>query len=272
MRIFEFELFWITIAPSYYWLMYALAFIAGYMILKKQFFHSKNSIFHKKVRKNLSSKVQWNFMDWLLFYIFFWVVIGGRIWYMFLYNIPQLLSNPLSIFKVWEWWMSFHWWLLWVIIAMLIFCKLRKINFFSLSDHVATIIPIWLWLGRLWNYLNKELLWFWDYFWPLAVSTEFGSYFPSSLLELVLEWIILYFILNYIFRNKKFEWQVWSLFLILYWLFRIFVELFFRQPDAHIWYIFSWISLWTLYSVPMVVIGTGCYLYLRGRDNKADKL
>lgn len=270
MRIFEFELFWITVSPSYYWLMYALWFIAWYIILKKQFFSedSSVSIFSKKTVKNFSKQEQWDFMDSLLFHIFFWVVIWWRVWYMLLYNAWTLFSDPLSLIKVWEWWMSFHWWFIWVLITIILFARKNKLPKFQLWDNIATIMPIWLWLWRFWNYLNKELLWFGDYYWPLAVVTASWSYFPSSLLELLLEWIVLYFVLNFVHKKKKFHWQVVALFFILYWVFRIFVELFFRQPDAQIGYIFSWVSLWTLYSIPMVVVWIALYIILWKKDIK----
>lgn len=266
MTIFEFTLFGLTVAPTYYWLMYALSFIAGYWIIKTRitWIFSPNILYRlftgktakKKQKNSLAPKTKykiWDFMDSLLFYIFFWVIIWWRLWYIVFYNFSQYVSDPLSIFKVWEWWMSFHGWVIGVMLAMLIFSRKHKINYYSLADQVTAILPIGLWLGRIWNYLNKELLWFWEYFWPLAVITSSWSYFPSPLVELLLEWIVLYIILAIVITKKKFEWQVASLFLIFYWIFRIIVEVFFRTPDAHIGYILPHVSLWTLYSIPMII-------------------
>ncbi len=266
MTIFEFSLFSITIAPTYYWLMYALWFIFGYWIIKTRitWVFSPNLLYRlftgnkikSKQKNSLAPKTKLkigDFMDSLLFYIFFWVVIGWRLWYILFYNFSQYMSDPLSIFKVWEWWMSFHGGVIWVVIAMYFFSKKHKINYYSLADQVTAILPIGLWLWRIWNYLNKELLWFWEYYWPLAIKTSSGSYFPSPLIEFILEWVVLFIILNIIIRKKKFEWQIASLFLIFYWIFRIIVEAFFREPDAHIWYILNYFTLWEIYSLPMVI-------------------
>ncbi len=260
MTIFEITILWITISPSYYWLMYAIAFILWYWIIRKRIYKNKKNILKPKTNWKI-----WDFMDSLLFYIFFWVVIWWRLWYVFFYNFSSFLENPLDILKVWEWGMSFHWWAIWVIVAMIFFSKKNKINFYKLIDQVALIIPIWLWLWRLGNYINKELLWFWDYNWFLAVKTSTWSYFPSSLIQLLLEGIILFIVLNLLFKYcKKIylnPWRLASLFLILYWIFRIFVEIFFRQPDAHIWYIFNYFTLGQIYSLPMIVIWI--YLYIK---------
>ena len=279
MVIFQFTLFDVTIAPTYYWLMYALWFISWYWIIKTRItgIFSPNFLYRffswkkikSKQKNSLAPHSQYtigDFMDSLLFYIFFWVILWGRLWYVLFYNFNQYISDPLWIFKVWEWWMSFHWGLIWVVIAMWLFSKKHKINYYSLADQVTAIIPIGLWLWRIWNYLNKELLWYAEYFGPLAIKTSNWSYFPSPLVEFLLEWVVLYIILYFVMLRKKFEWQVASLFLILYWIFRIIVEIFFRTPDVHIWYIFWFLSLWTIYSIPMVV--AWIYFYNKCKNAK----
>jgi len=198
-------------------------------------------------------------LDDLLFYTFLWVIIWGRLWYVIFYKLNYYLLNPIDILKVWEWWMSFHWWLIWVIIAIYIFSKKFKLNFYNISDQVTSVLPIWLWLWRIWNYINKELLWFENYYWPFSVDWKF----PSPLLEFVLEWVILFLILNYVYKKKQFHWQIASLFLIFYWIFRLFVEIFFRTPDAHIWYLFWYLTIWELLTIPMVLYWILYYFYLK---------
>ena len=246
MTIFSINLFWLTIAPSYYWLMYALAFIIWFWIIKKRW---------KILNKSL---------DDLFMYIFLWVVLWWRLGYILFYNFGSYISEPLSILKVWEWWMSFHWWVLWVIVAMLLFAKKYKINFLKIADQVTAILPIWLWLWRIGNYLNWELLGYSWYNWFLAIYNNWIWYFPSTLLEAFLEWLVLYIILLYVYKRQKFEWQIATLFLIYYSLFRVFVEIFFRTPDLHIWYILWYFTMWEILSLPMLVV----WLVLYFRFNK----
>jgi len=249
MTIFEITLFNITIAPTYYWLMYALSFIVWYYILYKRDIISRDKL------------------DDLFLYIFLWVVLWGRFWYIVFYDLSSYISNPFDIIKVWEWWMSFHGWVIWVIIAMILFAKKYKIDFLKLSDQITLVLPIWLFFGRIWNYLNKELLGYSGYDWFLAVYVNKVWYFPSPLLEAFLEWFVLFLILNYLYIKKILKkWQIASLFLVFYAIFRIFVELFFRQPDAHIGYIFWIFTMWQLLTMPMLIVWI--ILFLKFKNDK----
>jgi phosphatidylglycerol:prolipoprotein diacylglycerol transferase len=237
MTIFSLNIFWITIAPSYYWLMYAIGFLAWFYIIKKRWF------------------LVWEKLDNLFMYIVLWVILWWRLWYVFFYNISSYIANPIDILKVWEWWMSFHWWVIWVIIAMLLFSRRYKINFFMLSDQITLVLPIWLWLGRIWNYLNQELLGYSWYNWLLSININWIWYFPSTLIEFLLEWVVLFCILNYFYYTKKqLSGQIASLFLIFYWIFRIIVEIFFRTPDIQIGYILWYFTMWEILSFPMLII------------------
>jgi len=252
MYIFQLEILWITIAPSYYGLMYVLWFVFGYLVLKK--------------RAILNNKQ----LDDILLYMFGGIVLGWRLWYMLFYNTANLIAEPLSILRVWEWGMSFHWWVIWVIIAMILFSKKYKINFYTLADEICLILPIWLFFGRIWNYINWELLWYSWYTGLFAVNWQF----PSPLLEALLEWVVLFGILWWFKslplsgtpfakgRIRQYG-QLACLFLIWYSVFRIFVELFFRQPDAHIGYILPYTSLGTLLSLPMLIVWIILYIRLQ---------
>lgn len=248
MKIFEITLFWITIAPSYYWLMYVLSFIVCYLIIKK-----------RTILWNNKSFLTQELIDDLFLYMFLWIILWWRFGYIVFYNFNYFLHNLIDIFKFWEWWMSFHWWVLWVIFAMILFSRKYKIDFYRLSDEITAVLPIWLWFWRIWNYLNKELLGFSNYFWPFSVNWRF----PSPLLEFLLEWIVLWIILNLVYKKRRFNWQVASLFLIFYWTFRIFVEMFFRLPDEHIWYIFNLFTLWEILSFPMILFWLYFYIFLK---------
>lgn len=245
MYIFKLDLFWISIAPTYYWLMYVLGFIAWYIIVKKNL--------------KLSDKK----IDSLLIYIFLWVLLGWRLGYIVFYDLRYYIANPIDIVKTWNWWMSFHGWVIWVIVAMFLFSKRYNFSFLKLADAICYSLPFWLFFGRIWNYINKELLWFSPYNWFLAIIKDGKSYFPSPLLEAFLEWIVLFLILTYFkkYRNLK-KWQLAALFLIFYAIFRIFVEMFFRTPDSQIWYIFWFLTMWEILSLPMLIIGIYYFIKL----------
>lgn len=241
MSIFTLNILWFQISPTYYGLMYGLSFLIWFLFLRKYW------------------RVDSKYLDDLLLYIFFWVIVWWRFWYIVFYDLSYYVQNLWDIIKVWNGWMSFHGWALWVIASMYLFARKYKLSFLKVADHITLVIPIGLFFWRIWNYINWELLWFAWYTGPLAIYIWEVWYFPSSLLEAFLEWLILFILLLSVYKRQRFDGQIASLFLIWYWVFRIFVELFFRQPDAHIGLLFWVVSTGTLLSIPMVLIGLFFY-------------
>jgi phosphatidylglycerol:prolipoprotein diacylglycerol transferase len=245
MTIFEINLFGLHIAPTYYGLMYGISFIILYYWLKYRKF------------------LDWQKLDDFIFYIFLWIILWWRLWYVVFYNLEYFLNNPLKIPAVWEWWMSFHGWVLWVIVALILFTKKYKLNLLETSDALLKLVPIWLFLGRIWNYINNELYWK-EYSGPLAMIINWKTYFPSPLLEAFLEWIILFILLNFFWQSKK-PWFISWAFLFFYWIFRFFIE-FIRLPDSQIWYIWWIITMWQILSIPLII--GWIYLLIRTYDKK----
>ena len=201
-----------------------------------------------------------------LYGLFFGAMCGGRIGYMFFYGSDQLISNPLSIFYIWQGGLSFHGGLLGVIISLLIFCKKRGVEFLRLLDGVALAMPIGLGLVRIGNFLNGEL-------YGKATNGEWGFIFPtdpfgllrhpSQLYESFGEGLLLFLVLLLISRLSKVRGVVSSSFLIFYGLIRFIIE-FYRQPDAHIGYIaFDSLSMGQILCLPMILIGIIMFIYSR---------
>jgi phosphatidylglycerol:prolipoprotein diacylglycerol transferase len=220
-----------------------------------------------------------NEVENLLYAGFLGVFLGGRLGYVFFYNLPVFLDDPLYLFRVWDGGMSFHGGLIGVILVMIIFAKRTKRTFFQVSDFIAPLIPFGLGAGRLGNFINGEL---WGRVDPnfhytmifpgsraedlalLPSHPEWQSLFDtygalprhaSQLYELALEGVVLFLILNLFIRKPRPAGSVSGLFLIGYGLFRIIVE-FFRQPDAQFtggWV--QYISMGQILSIPMVLAG-----------------
>lgn len=240
MYIFELDIFGLQIRPTWYGFMYALGFIISYFFMKKNW------------------KYRWNDLDSLLYFIFFWVVLWGRLWYVLLYDPLYFIKNPDQILAFWNGGMSFHWGLLGVILAILLFSKRKWYQFFDITDSLAVIIPIALWLWRIGNYINKELLWFSPYDGPFRIIKGGTWYFPSPLLEMLLEGIMLFTIMIFFLRKwaHKQLGKLSAIFLIGYGTARIVAEQF-RLPDAHIGYLFDtkYFTIGMLYTLPIIIIG-----------------
>ena len=201
-----------------------------------------------------------------LYGLFFGAMCGGRIGYMFFYGTNQLISDPLSLFYIWQGGLSFHGGLLGVILSLLLFCKRKKIEFLRLMDGVALSMPIGLGLVRIGNFLNGEL-------YGKATNGEWGFIFPtdpfgllrhpSQLYESFGEGLVLFVILLIISKFTKIKGMVSSCFLIFYGLIRFIIE-FYRQPDAHIGYVaFDSLSMGQILCLPMILIGIVMFIYSR---------
>ena len=201
-----------------------------------------------------------------LYGLFFGAMCGGRIGYMFFYGTNKLISDPLSLFYIWQGGLSFHGGLVGVILSLLLFCKRKKIEFLRLMDGVALSMPIGLGLVRIGNFLNGEL-------YGKATNGEWGFIFPtdpfgllrhpSQLYESFGEGLVLFVILLIISKFTKIKGMVSSCFLIFYGLIRFIIE-FYRQPDAHIGYVaFDSLSMGQILCLPMILIGIVMFIYSR---------
>ena len=201
-----------------------------------------------------------------LYGLFLGAMCGGRIGYMLFYQTQQLFNDPVSLFKIWQGGLSFHGGLIGVIVALIIFCKKKNIQFLRLMDGVALAMPIGLGLVRIGNFLNGEL-------YGEATNGEWGFIFPtdpfgilrhpSQLYESLGEGLVLFLMLMLISQKSRVKGIVSSSFLILYGSIRFIIE-FFRQPDSHIGYVaYDSLSMGQLLCLPMIIVGFFILLYSR---------
>ncbi len=229
---------------------YSLSYIFG--ILISWFVINKFLI---KFKNNIDKQT----IDNLITFVIFGIILGGRIGYILFYNFDFYMTNPLEIIKVWKGGMSFHGGLIGIIISVLIFSKIRVINFFDLTDLISLVSPIGILFGRIANFINGEL-------YGRITSSYLGIIFPdggpvprhpSQLYEAFFEGIILYLILNLGFfytKLKNIRGSITALFLLLYGSFRFFIE-FFREPDFQIGLIYNFITMGQILCVPMILLG-----------------
>ena len=198
------------------------------------------------------------YIDDLISYVIIGVIIGGRLGYVILYNFEYYISNPLEILMIWTGGMSFHGGVLGVIISTYLFCKKNKLSTFYFLDIISLSAPIGIFLGRIANFINSELYGTrTDFF--LAVifeKVDTVSRHPSQLYEAFFEGIILFILLNFIYKkyiNYK-PGVLSALFLIFYSIFRFIIE-FTREPDAHIGLVFMELSQGQVMSILFFVVG-----------------
>jgi len=231
---------------------YSLAYIFGIVI---GWWYGKKIISHVLKKTNLKFKL--NDFDDLISYLIISIIVGGRIGYIIFYNFEYYISNPLEIIKVWEGGMSFHGALIGIIVGTYFFSKKKGVLTFFILDIIACVAPIGIFLGRIANFINSELVGkvaniSWGVIFPLVDALPRH---PSQLYEAMLEGVILFLILNILIFKKKYKVGTSScLFLIYYGIFRIISEIF-REPDAQIGYLFSLFSMGTILSLFMILSG-----------------
>ena len=229
----------------WYGLMYLVGFVGGWYGGRAW------------ARRNPLQPIRPAHVDDIVFYCAVGAIVGGRVGYMLVYGLSELVADPLSLVKVWQGGMSFHGGLLGVILAMWLFARKIKQPFFVVTDFLAPWTAIGLGAGRLGNFINGEL-------WgkptspdaPWAVIVDGQARHPAQLYELFLEGIVLFLVLWLYTRGRLRPMMATSgLFLVIYGVSRVLVE-FVRVPDAQIGYLaLGWVTMGQVLSAPMAVAG-----------------
>ena len=242
---------------------YSLAYIVGILI---GWWLGKKIII--KRFQNSSQQFDLKEFDDLITYLIISIIIGGRFGYIVFYNLGYYISNPLDAVKIWEGGMSFHGALIGIIIGTYLFSLKRKISTFFLLDIIACVSPIGIFLGRITNFINAELVGkitnvSWGVIFP---TVDMLQRHPSQLYEAFLEGLLLFFILNAFILKKNYKTGTCSyLFLMYYGFFRIISE-FFREPDAQIGYLFNFFSMGTILSFLMILAGLILFVFIKKNE------
>jgi phosphatidylglycerol---prolipoprotein diacylglyceryl transferase len=204
------------------------------------------------------------------------VILGGRLGYVIFYKPGYYLSHPLEILTLWHGGMSFHGGMLGVIGATLFFAWKRSINLLALGDVVALMAPIGLFFGRVANFINGELFGRpTDVGWAMIFPTDPLRLprHPSQLYEAGLEGIALFAVLAWLAwgtEARRRPGTIGGAFLIGYALARIVCE-FYREPDAHLGFLYAGATMGQLLSVPMLLAGVALVVQARRRPPMPDK-
>jgi phosphatidylglycerol---prolipoprotein diacylglyceryl transferase len=245
----------ITLAIRWYALAYIGGIIGGWWLGKRLMTAAPACATPRQVD---------DFVTWITLGI----IIGGRLGYVLFYKPGYYLAHPLEALMVWQGGMSFHGGMLGVVVAVVAFCRMENIDLLSFGDRVAAVVPIGLGLGRLANFINGEL------FGRVAPDVPWAMVFPgggplprhpSQLYQAGLEGLLLFAVLMFFARQEVFRARrgfVAGLFLCGYALARIVGEVF-REPDAHLGFLFAGATMGQLLSLPMFLAGS--WLILRSR-------
>ena len=244
----------------WYGLMYLIAFLIAYLLMMRQ------------IKRNVI-----NFTEDDTLNCFFWgiigLLIGARILATTVYDPSHFyITHPWLIF--WPFrggqftglqGMSYHGGVIGGVVATIIYCRHKKLDWFQFADVLAAGIPLGYTFGRLGNFINGEL-WGrvttkpWGIIFPFAqkfpvdldwvndIAIKIGMTLPQSgyvnlprhpsqlyeaLFEGVILWLFLWFVIR---KHKKFHGAVVSFYLIGYGFVRFFIE-YLREPDRDLGFV-----------------------------------
>jgi phosphatidylglycerol:prolipoprotein diacylglycerol transferase len=229
---------------------YSLSYVAGVLI---------GWLYLKLIIARLRLNFPGHYLEDFITYAIIGIIVGGRMGHVFFYDPSKYLADPIQILKTYEGGMSFHGGLLGIIFAAFLFCRSKKLNFIFLTDLLAIVAPIGLFFGRIANFINAELYGrVTDVPWAVIFpgSDQLPRH-PSQLYEAFLEGAVIFIIMNFltlIRQSIKFERLNSGVFLLLYGSFRVIVE-FFREPDEKVGFIFDYITMGQIVSLPMILGG-----------------
>lgn len=247
------------IALRWYGLMYLFGFATAYWLGARRC-------------KRADSPFTLDQLSDLLFNGFLGVVIGGRIGYVFFYQFDQFLDNPLYLIRIWEGGMSFHGGLLGVMAAFALSAHKLKLNYFTVADFIAPLVPPGLFFGRIGNFINAEL---WgreagaNVPWAMRFHTDELHLLrhPSQLYEALLEGLLLFVIIYWFSSKARPRMAVSGVFALGYGAFRFIVE-YFREPDAHLGLQTFGLSRGQWLCVPLIAVGlTLLFIAYRRKTN-----
>jgi phosphatidylglycerol---prolipoprotein diacylglyceryl transferase len=126
----------------WYGLLFAMGFFFAYAML----YH----VFKKE-------KIEIRILDMLAVYVFLATVIGARLGHVFFYEWNNYKDHPIEILYIWEGGLASHGAGIAIIIALIIFFRVYKVNMWWLFDRAAMVIPITAAFVRFGNLMNSEI-------------------------------------------------------------------------------------------------------------------
>lgn len=153
-------------------------------------------------------------------------IAGARLMFV-LTNYPQwFITDPLSVFKVYEGGLSWHGGLLGGLICGVVYSKTKNVNWFMLADLTVPGLSVGYIIVRIGNIFNQEVLGRYTAFW-------FGRW-PAQLVGSMIGVVLLirYFYVEH--QNQPPGYQFWS-FIFYHQLLRAIFEETVRENPLYVW-------------------------------------
>lgn len=169
-----------------------------------------------------------NIVDLLLYAVPIGVV-GARLYYVIFIDWSfkgSILDNLLRFIKIWEGGLAIYGGIIFAFLGALLFTKIKKVKFGAIADVGGLGLLIGQAVGRWGNFVNRECYGYkTNVPWKMGLTNEYGTFYyhPTFLYESL--WNILGFILLHFYSKKrKYDGEVFIMYLGWYGLGRLFIE------------------------------------------------
>lgn len=150
-------------------------------------------------------------------------IICARIYYV-IFSWDSYKNNLADIFKIWEGGIAIYGAVIGAFVAGFIYCKVKKLSFYKITDIAAPCFLIGQAVGRWGNFVNVEAYGSQtDLPWRMLIVDENISVHPTFLYESL--WNVAGFvILAFLSKKKPFEGFIFYMYLLWYGLGRVWIE------------------------------------------------
>lgn len=152
-------------------------------------------------------------------------IICARLYYV-IFSFSEYKDNLWDIFKIWEGGIAIYGGVIGAVLAVYIYCKVKKLNVSKVFDVCIIGVVIGQIIGRWGNFVNGEAYGVQtDILWRMGIIENGKEIFvhPTFLYESLWNTGV-FVILNIILRHKKFDGQVFLSYLLFYSLGRVWIE------------------------------------------------
>ncbi len=148
-------------------------------------------------------------------------IIGARIYYV-IFNWDYYNGDILKIINIRQGGLAIHGGVIFGVLVGYVFTKYNNLNFFKIADIVAPSIILGQSIGRWGNFINQEAYGTPTNL-PWAITVNGTKVHPTFLYESIWNFGVFLFLMLYR-KKKKFDGEVFFLYIILYSIGRFFVE------------------------------------------------
>jgi prolipoprotein diacylglyceryl transferase len=189
-------------------------------------------------------------------------IISARLYYVVF--SPEEFNSFFEVINIRTGGMAIHGGVIGGLIAAIITCKIKKMDFWRVVDVLVPSVIIAQAIGRWGNFFNQEVYGGPTTLpWGIAISNLPGKYHPLFLYESLANLIIFGFLIWYRKNKKKSDGELLALYAILYGIVRFFLEAM-RQEEFVLK--FMGLSIAQIVSTLMVLLGVAIYFMRRKKQ------